>query len=893
VGERERAGQVGIVLRETPALLERDEQSDALAGWYRDAAAGNSRIVFVGGEAGIGKSSLVEQAIATIDGHPRVLRGVCDMLSTPRPLGPIHDMAAEIGGAFARLVTAGDDREQIFQALLHELRDGPVPTIALIEDAHWADDATLDVLRFIGRRLDRARVLVLVTYRDDEMPPDHPLRTVMGDLGASPAVRRLSVPPLTQRALGGLLRRTTDARFDAELLARLTGGNPFYVTEVLAGTDGPADGVPETVRDAVLARASRLPADARAALDAAAAIGSTMALPVLLSVAGAPPEAVDRCLASGMLVAGNGATVAFRHDLARAAIYDAIPSARRMALHQWALDALDTSGNGPVDPAELAHHAEAAGNAAAAHRFALAAAEQARALHTHRETAAQLARALRFGSDQPTRERAALLEAAAHEHYLVGQVETAIDLQEQALAIWTLHGDRLRVGDAYRRIARICWLAGRNEDGRRACARAVAELEQLGPGPELAAALSTLAQLYMLASETDDAIATGERAIALATEVGDVESRIHALNSVGSARLHIDDPLGWEEIELSLRLAREAGLEEHIGRGYMNLAWNAVHWRLLARAQAILGEGLAYTTEHDLDASRLYMLSCSSFVHVLTGDWDLALRDAASVLDSARSVAGGRITALTVRGLVLARRKQDGAIPALEEALALAEATGEVQRLRPVRIALAEAAWLSGDLASAAAQAQAVLDLTITYGSAWGLGDVLVWLKRAGVDSPDLAGTTLPRIAVPYARALAGDWAGAAEFWQERDCSYDGALALLDGDEAAVRDAHAIFTRFGADAAVDASVRRLRELGARRIPRGPRPATRMNPANLTLREQDVVPLLTAGLSTNDIAAQLFLSSKTVEHHISRIYRKLGVSSRAEALAAIARLDAAK
>src|SRR5919109_1625179 len=265
-------------------LIERGAYLAALGEHLGSAVAGHGRLVLVGGEAGVGKTSLVRAFTEEQAGNARVAWGACDGLFTPEPLGPLHEL---------QLTDAlGDDRprREVFAAALEEL--GSRTTIAVVEDVHWADEATLDFLRHIGRRLDGVTALVIATYRDDEVGPTHPLRSVLGDVELA---RRIALPPLTEEGVRALAQGSD---VDPGELYRLTGGNPFYVTEVLAAG---GSGVPPSVRDAVLARAARLEAAARQVLDAAAVVGMETSVPLLEEVLGEPPSGLDDCLASGVL----------------------------------------------------------------------------------------------------------------------------------------------------------------------------------------------------------------------------------------------------------------------------------------------------------------------------------------------------------------------------------------------------------------------------------------------------------------------------------------------------------------------------------------------------------------------------------------------------------------
>src|SRR6516165_3255992 len=391
-------------------LLERSVQLSSLGGALAAAASGLGRIVLVAGEAGIGKTALLRRFCADVDGSARVLWAGCDPLFTPRPLGPVLELAGVLGGEVAARAADGARPYDVAVALLRELEAGP--SVLVLEDVHWADEATLDVIRLAGRRIGDVPALLVLSYRDDGLDRSHPLRIVLGDLPGSDRVSRLALAGLSPRAVAEL---AGPADVDAGELHRWTAGNPFFVTEVLAAGMGL---VPRSVRDAVLARAARLGGAAREALDAAAVVpgpAEPWLLDALAPAAGA--GALDECLGSGMVVLADG-RVEFRHQIARQVVEESLPPGRRAGLHHAALAAL--AGQAAPDLARLAHHAEAAGDIEAVLKYAPAAAERATAAGARREAAGLYARALRFaGALEPGR-RAGLLERFADLAYFTG-----------------------------------------------------------------------------------------------------------------------------------------------------------------------------------------------------------------------------------------------------------------------------------------------------------------------------------------------------------------------------------------------------------------------------------------------------------------------------------------
>jgi DNA-binding CsgD family transcriptional regulator/tetratricopeptide (TPR) repeat protein len=849
-------------------LLERERHLANLGEWLDAAVEHGGVLALIAGEAGIGKSALMQEFAKQQRKAARVLWGSCDALFTPRPLAPLHDIARQTQKALLAAITVGD-REAIFTAALDELERG-APALVVLEDLHWADEATLDLLKFLARRIQRTRALVVATYRDDEIGPRHPLRLVIGELPRA-NVHRLYLTPLSEAAVAKLAYK---AGQPSEGLREMTGGNPFYVTEVLAAA---ADAVPVTVRDAVLARALRLSPAAREIVELVSVVPGKTELWLLEEAVDCDEAGIEACLGIGM-IRGADNSLAFRHELARRALEDSLSQARQQELHTRVLEILGRRSGIPL--ARLAHHADRAKNRSAVFRFARLAAQQAAAVGAHREAASHYRLALQNAHDLDDEPRARLHEHMSYECYLTDQIECAIDGRQAALAIWRSLKDRAKEGDTLRWLSRLSWFAGRRADADQYAADAVTVLDHLAPGPELAMAFSNCAQLDMLAGKAESAIDWALRTIRLAEPCGYDEILSHALNNLGAARLILGDADGEADLHRSLTIALTRGLQEHAARAYTNLSSTAVAQRRYVDGARYLTEGLAYCEQHDLDSWRLYMLAWRSRGRFELGEWNQASDDAEAVLRHPRTAPITRIPALTVLGHLRIRRGDTDVTSPLDEARELACVTKEAQRICPVAVAYADAAWLAGDHDRIVREVQPAYELALEGRDPWIAGELAVWLWRAGAMSSPPS-----NVARPYALEMSGDWRAAADAWRSLGCSYDYATVLAwHGAECERLESLSVMEQLGATAAAGALRRIMRAQGVRKIPRGQRTSTRSDPHGLTRREAEVLKLLSAGLRNSAIATRLFVSTKTVDHHVSAILTTLGVPSRAEAVA---------
>ena len=859
-------------------LLERETLQAQLHAQWDQATAGSGRLVCVEGEAGIGKTSLLRAFAGSLAGSARVFWGGCEALRTPRPLGALDDIAGQSGGELQALLSRGADRHRVFVAFMDLLAERP--TLVVLEDLHWADEATLDLLRYVGRRVMRTRSLLVASFRSDELVPAHPLRTVLGDL-ATTGVTRLVPAPLTLAAVHTL---GLGHAVDLAELHRVTGGNPFFVTEVLAAG---GQGMPCTVQDAVLARAARLSASARAVLDAAAVAGPRVEPWLLQALTAAESTAIDECLATGVLRAEDGAYV-FRHELARQAVIAALSPTPVMSLHRLVLQALlaRPAADEVAAAARRALHADGAGDAEAAQRFAPVAAHEAAARGAHRQAAAHWALALRHAGTAG--QRATYLDAMAEGQRACGDMDDATAARQQASRLWRELGQGERAARSLVELSTLHLLQSRHVEAEQVL-REAQQLLLTAP-PDAAArhpVQMALAHLHMHKQESQTAIAIAQAALAAAERRDDRALLVDGLNTLGAALMACDRcDEAVVQLEKGLALAEAQHDDLSTAMLFANLGAGCAMALRLAPAELYLQRGVAFCAERDLDAPRLHQVSSLAHVRMLQGRWDDAAAAAQEVISSPRATAIARIRALVTLGRLRARRGDPGVGSALDRAMQLAG--GAMPRVAAVQAARAEAAWLEGRDDVAAQEAAVASPFALDRQLRSLAAELLLWCRRGGRAEPVPAWCATH----PCALEAAGCWREAADAWRRLGCPYETARALALGDEAAQREALALLAPLEARPLVERIRQRLRAAGVRGLARGPRPATAAHPAGVTASELAVLELLVQGLRNKEIAARLHRSSRTVDHHVEALFAKLGVATRAEAVAAAFRLGVA-
>ena len=858
-------------------LLEREEPLALLETALVRADGGEGRSILIGGEAGIGKTALLESFVRSQADRVPVLWGVCEALTTPRPLGPLYDIAHALGGRLLRALDADRSPHRLFNAFMDELRGASRATIVVVEDAHWADDASVDFLKFVGRRIARYPALLVVTFREDEVAPGHPLLRAMSDVPAD-HLSRIRLRGLSAAAIDELARAHT--RVIPNLHA-ISNGNPFLATEMLRGH---GDELYASLRDTMLSRFERLPPAARELAALVSVVPDRTERDLLDRAWGPDPLLLQQCIDTGILIADDE-HVRYRHELSRRAAEDTLTESALRALHARVVNAL------PADPTDIrmlsriVHHADAAGDASRVVRYAPLAGDEAARRGAHQQGAAFYRTALRYAEFIAPRQRAGILEKLASECRLSGLGNEALDANARAFEIWGREEDTFAQG-ANRRarfeMLHISLYRRGEAEFSDLGELAVKLLETHGATGELANAYMNLAFVRTMAGQLGQAQACHERAVATAEMAGDRAALCHVLLQ-GELRKHafFGEP-DFDTTERVLNLALEDAEDQRAAHAYFCAAMFCTTSVRLTEAEQAIADGLRFAEERDLDGTSQQLLAFSARVAVIRGNWEHAKTVATGILSRAEVPGIAKLNAEMALGTCWCREGDSRGAAFLERAFELAT-NGIVTRIARVLTLgrLAELAWLVGDDARARMAARhAAEESMFMQAHPWLRGQGAFWQWRT---EGTVAGS-VEGLAPPYAMQFAGDWRGAAAAWGTLGCPYERAMALIDGDPAAQREAIAILDRLGATATIRRCLAMLAGRGVTRIPRGPRPSTRANPMGLTDREIDVLKLLSQGLPNAEMSRRLHRSVKTVANHVSAILDKLGAATRRDAIA---------
>ncbi|GLZ14457.1 helix-turn-helix transcriptional regulator [Actinomadura sp. NBRC 104425] len=948
----------------------------------REALAGAPGAVLLGGEAGAGKSRLIKEFTARLRGAedapaaPRLLVGGClELGSDGLPFAPftavLRELVRDIGidgvaellprcdpSGLARLLpefgepetdaATGEERARLFElvlTLLERLAER-APVVLVVEDAHWADRSTRDLVSFLIRNLGTAPLLIILTYRTDELHRTHPLRRLLAELDRVERVRRIELARLSRADVAelaaGILGREPPARIVDDLHAR-SEGNPLFV-EALLDSDGslPSE-LPESLRDLLLVGVQRLPEETQEVLRDASGGGTRIEHALLAAVSGLDDARLARVLrpavaANVLVVDGDG--YAFRHALIREAIHDDLLPGEHSRLHSRYAQAMeDDPGLVPADRlwVELSHHWYWAHDTTWALVSAWRAAGDTRKAVAYAECLSMLSRVLELWDRVPDAAerigacRIEVLEQAAATAEQAGEYELGIKLATSALReLEAERGDdidirRARLLERRGRMSYELARPGFIEDLR----EAVRLLPTDPPGPERARALSTLAQYGRLLHGTEEAQAAAEESLAIARRIQDPAAEAQALLTL--LCVDIDYSAGLEVTEPAERAARRAGGSAPLTRLEVIRSHFLEGAGRHEEAAEVARRGMELADELGMARTKGTFLAINLAEPLVSlGRWDeartvlrqaldkdppLTIRTSLVVLAGEIALARGDLAEAEAR-LVLARevmwRKTQDLFATLRLQAKLRLAQGRhreaLESVVPVleHVGLPDDARYAWPVLTLAAAACAELGEDEDALLAGEPAFPLIEARAAGLDVRGPAQRAERLTYLAQAARVRGvldrrAWDEAAAAWAAIKRPYPQAEALVWAAEAAIgagdRAGAAERLRHAADLAARLRARplaeRIDDLFRRgRLPRGAGGAEGADGAaafGLTPRELEVLRLVAQGRSNREIAEALFISAKTASVHVSNILGKLDVASRGEAAATAHRL----
>jgi DNA-binding CsgD family transcriptional regulator/tetratricopeptide (TPR) repeat protein len=845
-------------------LFERESELEQLTRSLDGVGLEGGKVVLVRGEAGIGKTALVREFLDRSSEAAHVLSGSCDDLLTARPLGPFRDMSRAEPSLIEPL--GAGDATRVMDSVLDLVSRRMRPTVLVVEDTHWADEATLDVIQVVGRRIKDTNGLIVLTYRDGEVDLDHPLRSVMGVL---PGEAVLSIR-LTGLSLESVSLLAGDSDVDPSQVLAMTGGNPFLAIEMISGF-GQADS--ESVKDAVIARVRRMSLEAQEALTLLSVVPERISVLEAQRVIGQAGESLVECEKWGLLETHDG-LVGFRHELVRHAVEASLRGSERADANRRVLESLQ----GDMDPTRQAHHARQAGDVDRLLEYAPLAAEAARAVNSHREAVGHYHSLGPHMDRLDASRRARIFEDWAQSELLLENQPEAISKLTKALDTYRTLGDDRALGRCLARAVRLHELAKQPAEADKCLAEAITVLEPLGETAELAFAVSQEAWLYMMRGDFDQAAPVADRAIRFAERTGNLAAMVNALNTKGSISYRPGDSAGRSALEEASRIARELKDANEEVRALHNLAYTAMNVRDLGFARD--------TAMRTLDAAAKYKLpnlektAQMDFgrILLLQGDWSAAETLASEALDTTPDKSSAAAWEFYwLLGTIQVRKGFSDARANLARSWSVMEKSEEKIHMVVCAVSLAEYMWLTGDIdPEMISDFLELMDEVVALGDPWQSGELALWMWKLG----ELA-EPHNQIAEPYRLVIDGDPIAAASIWHQLGYPYERAIALSHGDTNAQLEALEALNQLGATAVADKLRQELRATGVSVPPvnKGPEPR-----GGLTARQSEVLALLAERLSNLEIADRLFLSPRTVENHVAAVMTKLGARTRNEAVA---------
>jgi DNA-binding CsgD family transcriptional regulator len=853
-------------------LIERAGVLSLLESQLKKVDKGEGHCVFISGEAGIGKTSLVKAFCKQQQEKCTIYQGACDALFTPRPLAPVYDIIWQVRNDLWPNSHSIEERSELFLKFFHELKDKKEKILIVFDDIHWADEATLDFIKFLARRISHLRCLFILTYRDDEVNSAHPLRSVLGVLSPD-TFSRVQLEPLSRQAVYKL---ADEKGYNAENVYNISGGNPFYVSEILASY---SPGVPDNIKDSILAVYNRQEDGTKHAWEICSIIPEGLEINRFAKLKSSW-EGMDRCFTLKIIITKKDRVI-FKHELYRRTIESSLSPFKRIALNKRMLELFLDSFEEQGDIERIVHYAKNANENEVVIKYAPIAAKQAADVGAHIEASKLFLTAIEYSDGHNTDQLLEFYDGYAYECYLTNQTKEAIIYYNKSLALWKQKGNTEKVGNSLFFLSRLWWINDNLVKAENYAEQAIQILESQPSSKAKAMAYGLMSQLKMFSDLSDECILWGQKAIDLAQQLSDNAILSYALGNVGSVQIRIPALMqeGLDMLQQSLQIALQNSYEDYAGMAYVNIAYNGMIIKNYALAEEALANGIPYCEENNLDLWRLYLLTIKAKLKLETGNWKEAYNIACKLVEDEKPAKIIKIYASTVLAMIKMRRgDSDDVLSLLKEATDKAFETMEPQRIIQALTAFLEYEWLMECRFIENGILESAIEMIEDRGNIYGNSEFAFWLQKARGQS-----LLLKEVYEGYDISDFAKAGKAARVWEKKGCPYNEALLLFEGNEDDKRKAVAIVQGFEADVVYNKMKLEMRSSGIKKIPRGLRVSTKNNPGQLTNREIDVLQLLQKGVQNKEIAGTLFISPKTVDNHISNILFKLDVNSRAKAV----------